>query len=142
MQKFLVITAFVLLSSISAAAQTGEEKKPVLESGQVEFARRPVNARPGLSAPAKTGAERRQTERVVDGRVVRVGPTTTYLKNGLRIDEVVRLLGKPTSVSERLEGNRLLSTYTFSRSEGRVFVAEFENGVLFDSRLEPASSLK
>jgi hypothetical protein len=142
MQKFLVVTVFLLLSSTSAAAQTVEEKKPVQEGRQVEFARRTVNAQPGLIAPAKRSAERRQTGRVVDGRVVRFGPTTTYLKNGLRTDEVVRLLGKPASVLERREGNNLLSTYTFSRSEGRIFVAEFENGVLVDSRLEPATLLE
>jgi hypothetical protein len=33
--------------------------------------------------------------------VVQVGPRTTYLKEGLTTEEVVRLLGKPSAISER-----------------------------------------
>jgi hypothetical protein len=81
-------------------------------------------------------AGRKQVERIVDGRVLRLGPTTTYLKNGLSTEEVVKLLGKPYSVSEQLEGGRLLTTYIFPRSEGRVLIAQFENGLLIGSRME------
>jgi hypothetical protein len=68
--------------------------------------------------------------------VVRVGPRTTYLKDGLRIDEVVRLLGKPLSISERNEQNVVVKTYVFQRGEGQVLLAEFENGLLVRSRTE------
>ena len=68
--------------------------------------------------------------------VVRVGPRTTYLKDGLRIDEVVRLLGKPLSISERNEQNVIVKTYVFQRGEGQVLIAEFENGLLARSRTE------
>lgn len=68
--------------------------------------------------------------------VVRVGPRTTYLKDGLRIDEVVRLLGKPLSISERNERNVIVKTYVFQRGEGQVLIAEFENGLLVRSRTE------
>ncbi|HEY6232453.1 MAG TPA: hypothetical protein VIW64_14420 [Pyrinomonadaceae bacterium] len=68
--------------------------------------------------------------------VVRVGPRTTYLKEGLRIDEVVRLLGKPLSVSERNEQKTIIKTYVFQRGEGQVLIAEFENGLLARSRTE------
>ncbi|MCA1557030.1 MAG: hypothetical protein LC731_00650, partial [Acidobacteria bacterium] len=79
---------------------------------------------------------------VLDGRVLRLGPTTTYLKNGLRTDEVLRLLGKPVNVTERREGGRLLATYIFERSSGRVLIADFENGLLANSHMEPAQTPK
>jgi len=142
MQKSFVITAFILLSSITVAAQTAEEQKPLSDAAQVEFAKRaqttPTINASLVSAGTETGANTRAMVRVVDGRVIRFGPTTTYLKNGLRAEEVVRLLGKPITVAERREGNTLLSTYTFTRSEDRLFVAEFENGLLVRSRMEPA----
>jgi hypothetical protein len=68
--------------------------------------------------------------------VVLVGPRTTYLKEGLRTDEVVRLLGKPASISERSENEVIITTYEFQRGEGRVLVAEFVGGVLVRSRTE------
>lgn len=126
MQKFFIITAFILLSSVAAAAQTAAEPKPA-EAG-----------RSGMNAPAVSimSAKGAQTERIVDGRVVRVGPTSTYLKNGLSVEEVVKLLGKPTGISEQLEDGKLLTIYAFPRSQGRVLIAQFENGILTDSRME------
>lgn len=145
MQKFFVLIALVFLSSVSIAAQTAEEQKPLSSGKQVEFTKRAETERiikptgaASLSGETKTDGKRGQSGSLVDGRVIRFGPTTTYLKNGLRTDEVVRLLGKPVCVSERREGNLLLSTYTFRRSEGRIFVAEFENHVLVSSRTESA----
>jgi hypothetical protein len=79
--------------------------------------------------------------------VVRVGPRTTYLKKGLRTDEVVQLLGKPVSISERTEKGVAMATYEFQRGEGWVLVAEFENNRLVHSQMEtrpeqPATSDK
>jgi hypothetical protein len=122
-KKFFIITGFVLLSSMSAAAQT-------------DYAKRDETEAPVVASKPEAGAKRKQTERVIDGRVVRVGPTSTYLKNGLSTDEVVKLLGRPSSVSERVEGGKLLSTYIFPRSESRVMIAQFENGLLTASRME------
>jgi hypothetical protein len=65
--------------------------------------------------------------------VVRVGPRTTYLKDGLRIDEVIRLVGKPLSITERTEQNVSLKIYVFQRGEGQVLIAEFEHGLLVRS---------
>ncbi|HKS28049.1 MAG TPA: hypothetical protein VJS44_09525 [Pyrinomonadaceae bacterium] len=129
MKKLFIITGFILLSSAAATAQT-------------DYTKRNDTDAPVISSRTEASAKRRQTDRVVDGRVVRVGPTTTYLKNGLSKEEVVRLLGKPASVSERLEGGRILATYTFPRSEGRVLVAQFENGILIDSRMEAVQALR
>lgn len=136
MKKFFIITGFILLSSISAAAQTPAEPKSLSEGRQAEYAKRDGAEATVIPSKPEAGAKRRQTERVVDGRVLRVGPTTTYLKSGLSTDEVVRLLGRPASISERLEGGRLLAVYVFTRSEGRMLIAEFENGLLTFSRME------
>jgi len=68
--------------------------------------------------------------------VVRVGPRTTYLKDGLRIDEVIRLLGKPISITQRTEQNVSFKIYVFQRGEGQVLIAEFENGLLVRSCTE------
>jgi hypothetical protein len=73
--------------------------------------------------------------------VVRVGPRTTYLKEGLRTDEVVRLLGKPISVSERNEKDIVVTTYEFQRGEGHILIAEFEHDLLVRSRTESRDQL-
>jgi hypothetical protein len=144
-QKCFIIAAFILLSAAAATAQTASEQKPLSDS-KAEFANRAettraINAQTAPVLNAGTiSAERKQVVRVVDGRVLRLGPTTTYLKNGLTTDEVVRLLGKPASVSELQEGTRLLTVYTFTRSDGRFFIAEFEKGLLVDSRMEAAAA--
>jgi hypothetical protein len=136
MQKFFIITLFVLLTSITATAQTAGEQKAQAAKRADIVSNGDATARLIVTAEAKTEGERRQVTRVVDGRVLRLGPTSTYLKNGLSTGEVVRLLGKPATISARREGERLFTTYTFARSEGRVFVAEFENGLLTASRTE------
>ena len=68
--------------------------------------------------------------------VVQVGPRTTYLKEGLRADEVIRLLGKPARISERTENDVVITTYEFHRGEGRILIAEFVSDILVRSRLE------
>jgi hypothetical protein len=68
--------------------------------------------------------------------VVKVGPRTTYLKEGLRTDEVVRLLGKPTTTSERTERDLVITSYEFKRAEGHFLMAEFVSGVLVRSWTE------
>jgi hypothetical protein len=68
--------------------------------------------------------------------VVRVGPRTTYLKEGLRTDEVVKLLGKPVSISERNADGLVVTIYAFQRGEGRILIAEFLGGVLVRSWIE------
>jgi hypothetical protein len=73
--------------------------------------------------------------------VIKVGPTTTYLKNGLSINEVKRLLGKPVYVSERQERNGLISTYIFRRGEDRFVVAEFAKGILKRSSVKTREDL-
>jgi hypothetical protein len=71
-----------------------------------------------------------------DPRVLKIGPSTTYLKNGLSLNEVLRLLGTPDSRSERKEGDLHLTTCIFERSDGRILLTEFENGLLVASRID------
>jgi outer membrane protein assembly factor BamE (lipoprotein component of BamABCDE complex) len=135
-KKFFIITGFILLSYMSAAAQTAAEPKSLSDARQAEYAKRDEAEATIISSKPEAGAKRVPTERVVDGRVLRVGPTTTYLKSGLSTEEVIKLLGRPSSVSERFEDGKLLSIYIFPRSESRVLIARFENGLLTASRME------
>ena len=73
--------------------------------------------------------------------VVRFGPRSTYLKEGLRTQAVLRLLGQPSTVSERHEGDAVVTRYEFDRSEGRVIVAEFVSDALVRSRTETKVAL-
>lgn len=91
-----------------------------------------------LIAVANGSAQTSAGKRYVSHKpgVVRVGPTTTYLKAGLSTEQVVRLLGEPTTVSERIEKDLIVTTYEFPRAEGRVLIAEFVGDALIDSRIE------
>ena len=68
--------------------------------------------------------------------VVHVGPKTTYLKEGLSTEEVVRLLGAPATISESNKDGKIVSIYQFERGQGRVLIAEFVSNVLVGSRTE------
>jgi len=68
--------------------------------------------------------------------VVRVGPSTTYLKEGFSLAEVIRLLGEPTASSKQRAGNQSVMTYEFQRGPNRVLIGEFVNGALVGSRIE------
>src|SRR5688572_3095033 len=74
------------------------------------------------------GTHRRHTSRKAG--VVRVGPSVTYLKEGFSLEEVLRLLGEPTAISERQSGNQFITTYEFPRGQHRYFIADFVNGAL------------
>jgi hypothetical protein len=133
MRKFVIIAVIVTCGVVSASAQNPSRKQYASDkvvSLQVDKipATDEENAFPrtSFSYPLddfKPG-------------VVKVGPRTTYLKEGLRTDEVVRLLGKPTSISERKENDVIVTTYEFQRGEHQVLVAEFVSGKLVRSRTE------
>ena len=71
--------------------------------------------------------------------VVHVGPRSTYLKEGLSSEEVVSLLGAPTSILQSKRDGHSVVIYEFERSGDRVFVAEFVNGSLIASSTETRS---
>jgi len=91
-----------------------------------------------LIALANVSAQTSGTKRYASHKpsVVRVGPTTTYLKEGLSTNQVVRLLGEPTAIYKRAEKDLIITTYEFPRAEGRVLIAEFVSDALVDSRVE------
>jgi hypothetical protein len=123
MKKFFGTVAVIALSLTAASAQA------MVREGLNDPGR-------SRSEAEKVAAKRSKDTGRRNTRVLRLGPSATYLKNGLSIEEVLMLLGKPTSISERSDGKARIKTYTFPRSEGRVLVAEFENSLLIGSRTE------
>jgi hypothetical protein len=127
MKKGFSIISMILVSAMAASAQTGAK-------GELARLRQSPEREKKVSVAVKKSKTR-------GPGVLRLGPSTTYLKNGLSADEVVRFLGQPASVSQRQDGDLRYATYTFTRGEGRILVAEFENGVLVSSRAEAQQTL-
>jgi hypothetical protein len=133
MRKVLSVVVVVMTALVCVSAQSRQERPRYSEekSATLKVARTvgeaeafsPATSFSYSAADFKPG-------------VVRVGPRTTYLKEGLRTDEVIRLLGKPASISERTENDIVITTYEFQRGEGRVLIADFVSGVLVRSRTE------
>ena len=69
-------------------------------------------------------------------RVIKVGESTTYLKNGLSTTEVISLLGQPAAVYSRSENGLTVTTYEFKRNGEKIVVAEFVQNALVGSRTE------
>jgi hypothetical protein len=133
MQKVLGIVIVIMAAMVCVSAQTrqdgvrySEHKESVLK----------LNANGTESEAFYPGTSYSYPVEDFKPGVVQVGPRTTYLKEGLRTDEVVRLLGKPASISERKENDILITTYEFHRGEGRILIAEFVRDILVRSRLE------
>ena len=89
-----------------------------------------------VNISAQTTRVHKNVRRVYQATAIRIGPPTTYLKEGLSSDEVVRILGNPITVSERDERGIVIRTYEFQRGANRVLVAEFVKGALVSSRTE------
>jgi hypothetical protein len=125
MHRLFGIIAIITLSTLAASAQ--------------------VKVKNENSASDRADAQRtlvvNRSLRKNDARVLRIGPSTTYLKEGLPVDEVVRVLGEPLSVSERQAGETQTAVYFFQRSEGRVLVAAFEKGRLVRSSIRTEAEL-
>jgi hypothetical protein len=142
MRNFFSLISIVLLSAVAVAAQAAKDLKSDSGREKVEYSSHLKGYKVGRGHEGKTGADARTkakvrgAARVRAPHVLRVGPSTTYLRHGLSTDEVVRFLGEPVSVSERQEGDAHLATYIFPRGAGRVLVAEFKNGSLISSRAE------
>ena len=69
-------------------------------------------------------------------KVVQVGPRSTYLREGMDQDDVLRLLGEPASISSRNSDEGIVSVYEFRRSNGRTLITEFAAGKLISYRTE------
>lgn len=166
MSKVLTFFMVIMCAGITVSAQTENDLKPYFEDKNISLKidmpatkdgvnsgmdSRVFTADALIEAPGKyvdfsnteevASAPRRISHRYVDTEtqnpgVVRVGPTTTYLKDGLTIEDVLRVLGEPAVVSEREENGNVVTTYEFPRSEGRILIAEFVSGLLVHSRTE------
>ena len=89
-----------------------------------------------VNVSAQTGRTQKSGRRVHQATAIRVGPPTTYLKEGLTAEQVLRVLGEPINVSEREEQGVTIKTLSFQRGANRVLVAEFVNDALVSSRTE------
>ena len=121
MKRITSLIAIILFSVGAVAAQ------PKSKEGQA------ANSDRGRQV-VKKASSRSQSAKSRGPLVLQVGPRTTYLKEGLSIEDVVSFLGQPIVVSEQQEGNAHLTTCIFARSEERVMVVEFVNGLLARSR--------
>ncbi len=114
MNKLIGLIAIIIISAGAAFAQNVNRASSALERSEKRIEKRRPRA----------------------AQVVVVGPSTTFLKEGLTIEEALKLLGQPVSISERQERGKQLATYTFTRSPGRVLLVEFENSLLVRSSVE------
>ena len=133
MQKVLGIVIVIMASMVCASAQTGQDR---MRFSEHKVASLKLNAPATESEAFYLGTSYSYPVEDFKPGVVQVGPRTTYLKEGLRTDEVVRLLGKPESISDRSESDIVIATYEFQRGEGRILIAEFVGGILVRSRSE------
>jgi len=133
MQKVLGIVIVIMAAMVCASAQTGQDR---MRFSEHKVASLKLNAPATESEAFYLGTSYSYPVEDFKPGVVQVGLRTTYLKEGLRTDEVVRLLGKPASISERSENDIVTTTYEFQRGEGRIFIAEFVGGILVRSRSE------
>ncbi|HKO59910.1 MAG TPA: hypothetical protein VJV03_02020 [Pyrinomonadaceae bacterium] len=89
-----------------------------------------------VNVSAQTGRTQKPGKRVHQTSAIRIGPPTTYLKEGLTIEQVIRVLGEPMSVSQREQQGTSIEILHFQRGSKRVLIAEFVNDVLVGSRTE------
>lgn len=74
--------------------------------------------------------------------VVQLGPRSTYLKEGLSLSSVLRVLGTPTAITERNDNGKIVVSYEFMRGGGRTVVAEFVNNVLIHAQTVAVDEVK
>lgn len=135
----LVIVGICAAVSVSAqAAHARQDRKHYVEDKNVTLRVNKVETAAAAESEDNFSPRTSYSYSVADFKpgVVRVGPRTTYIKEGLSSEEVIRLLGKPTSISERSENEVVVTTCEFQRGEGRKLIAEFVKGLLVRSRTE------
>lgn len=133
MRKLLILVIVIMLAMAGAAAQT---KPNSMRSFQEKIDQASVGNTDEDASFVRETSYSYPADEFKPG-VVRVGPRTTYVKEGLSTEEVVRLLGQPSAISERRENGVVVMIYEFPRSEGQVLIAEFVKNALVRSRLEP-----
>ena len=134
----IVIMSAVLSVSAQASVQAHQDRKQYVEDKSLSLRVDKVETAEKVEAESNFLPRTSYSYPLEDFKpgVVLVGPRTTYLKAGLSREQVVRLLGKPASITERSVKNVVITTYEFKRGEGRILIAEFEHGLLVRSRTE------
>ncbi len=89
-----------------------------------------------VNVSAQNSRIHKGNRRVHQASAIRVGPPTTYLKEGLTSEQVLRILGEPITVSKREESGVVVETYKFQRGANRILIAEFVKGTLISSKTE------
>ncbi|HLN98551.1 MAG TPA: hypothetical protein VK208_08830 [Pyrinomonadaceae bacterium] len=140
MRKSIIIVIIVLALAACVSAQTGQHRA---KYGEAKDLAPKVSPRLAVAENEILNVGTAYCYPAADFKpgVVRVGPRTTYLKEGLRIEEVVRLLGKPVSITEQNDNGVVVTIYAFQRGEGRIIIAEFIDGALVRSRTETQDEL-
>lgn len=133
MQKVLGVVIVIMAAMVCVSAQTRQDE---MRFSEHKVATLKVNTPATEIEAFYPGTSYSYPVEDFKPGVVQVGPRTTYLKEGLRTDEVVRVLGKPASISERSENDEVITTYEFQRGQGRILIAEFVKGILVRSRSE------
>ncbi len=137
MRRFLGLAIIMMSIAVCASAQTAaanKDRKQYVDDKNVTLRVEKIPAEASTSFSPHTSYSYALDD--YKPGVVKVGPRTTYLKEGLTPEEVVRLLGKPKSVTERQEGSVVVATYVFQRGDNRILIAEFNNRLLARSRVE------
>jgi hypothetical protein len=134
MRRWLGLVTIIMCAVVGVSAQTSSRQNSQVRKHHVEN----KNAEKDISTASNFVPHTAYSYPLEDYKpgVVQVGPRTTFIKEGLSQDEVIRLLGKPSAISERHDQNVKVTIYEFERGDGRVFIAEFENGLLARSRTE------
>ncbi|MFN2491502.1 MAG: hypothetical protein ABR501_01285 [Pyrinomonadaceae bacterium] len=137
MNKFLIFVMVIICAAITASAQTENVKgrdtghgaaTNHVDASDVDDDQRDVSAR-------RISYEYTSPHSKKIG-VVRIGSPTTYLKRGLTVEDVMRVLGEPAGLSTRIEDGKVVTIYEFQRGGERMLVAEFVNDRLIRSRTE------
>ena len=121
MSKVLTVVAVLFISAAGVLAQNERSPSPKKGAGEsaVEVKRASFgNTRSSHSKPG----------------VVEIGPRSTFLKEGLSLTAVLRVLGHPTAITERVVDQKVVRSYEFSRGAGRTVVADFVNDILVHSQ--------
>jgi len=134
MRSFFVGLSILAFAAVTASAQTQAEPKSATESNKQQQSET-------ITAPAQRVSYTYQRGSSGRHAVVRVGPSSTYLKEGLSTAEVVAFLGQPARISEYNDNGQAVVVYEYPRSENHTLFAEFIGDRLVHTRTEPSSKI-
>src|SRR5262252_3871281 len=134
MRSFFVGLSILAFAAVTASAQTQAESRLATESNKRQQSETTTAPAQRVSYTYQRGSSGRHA-------VVRVGPSSTYLKEGLSTAEVVAFLGQPARISQQRENGEAVVVYEFSRSENQTLFVEFIGDRLVRTKTEPSSKV-